>query len=183
MYNGKWVENWIKSKEKRSGLKPPFKELSHGKLFMRKQQNLLSWLVIYKNKAKQLPYRCINPFSYIMRININLNYHLSYQLCTILGISELLHDSGLITALTSSSTRQCLEDDLSLLPMVGMTLWINDDYFILILQDALKVVQVPILESHSRAEQAFSFSFLNIYLCPPSQLDLVWKTWVCPSFL
>ena len=23
-----------------------------------------------------------------MRININLNYHLSYQLCTILGISE-----------------------------------------------------------------------------------------------
>ena len=55
---------------------------------MRKQQNLLSWLVIYKNKAKQLPYRCINPISYIMRININLNYHLSYQLCTILGISE-----------------------------------------------------------------------------------------------
>jgi hypothetical protein len=33
MYNGKWVENLIiKSKEKRSGLKPPFKELSHGKL-------------------------------------------------------------------------------------------------------------------------------------------------------
>ena len=25
-----------------------------------------------------------------MRININLNYHLSYQLCTILGISELI---------------------------------------------------------------------------------------------
>jgi hypothetical protein len=29
MYNGEWVENLIKSKEKRSGLKPPFKELSH----------------------------------------------------------------------------------------------------------------------------------------------------------
>ena len=47
MYNGKWVKiELIKSKEKRSGLKPPFKELSHGKLSMRKQQNSLSWLVI-----------------------------------------------------------------------------------------------------------------------------------------
>jgi hypothetical protein len=51
----------IKSKEKRSGLKPPFKELSHGKLSTRKQQNSLSWLLIYiERNAKQLPYRCIN---------------------------------------------------------------------------------------------------------------------------
>ena len=58
----KWVSiMWsnLKSKEKRSGLKPPFKELSHGKLSMRKQQNLLSWLVIYKNKRQTTPYRCI----------------------------------------------------------------------------------------------------------------------------
>ena len=30
---------------------------------------------------------CHGAISYIMRIKINLNYHLSYQLCTILGIS------------------------------------------------------------------------------------------------
>jgi hypothetical protein len=40
--------------------------------------------------------------------------------------------------------------------MVGMTMWINDDYFILILQVPLKVEQVPILENHSRAEKEFS---------------------------
>jgi hypothetical protein len=37
---------------KRSGLKPPFKELSHGKLSMQKQQNVLLWLVIYKKKCQ-----------------------------------------------------------------------------------------------------------------------------------
>ena len=64
--------------KKRSGLKPPFKELSHGKLSMRKQQNLLSWLVIYKNKrAKQLPYRCNNPISYIMPNSDYANQHKS----------------------------------------------------------------------------------------------------------
>jgi hypothetical protein len=56
-----------------------------------------------------------------------------------------------------SSTRQCLGDDLSLLSIVGMTVWINGGYFILILQDPLKVAQAPTLETTPALNKNFPF--------------------------